>query len=127
LCLVYRANRDGYLMLRYEMAAIGGCMLIEGTEKHRDIFGQTGVAVIYPPTFRRRSNAPEHCLGMLATARCSGCRHVNEFEQAVTHIHDSLSSILNARSSGHRLPIKPIFLSLRFCLVERFTDKTIAL
>jgi hypothetical protein len=39
LCLVRRANRDGHVMRSFEIAAIGGCMLAQDTDEHRDIFG----------------------------------------------------------------------------------------
>jgi spore maturation protein CgeB len=47
LCLVRRANRDGHAMRSFEIPAMGGCMLAEDTEEHREIFGAEGVAVIY--------------------------------------------------------------------------------
>jgi spore maturation protein CgeB len=47
LCLVRRANRDGHVMRSFEIAAIGGCMLVEDTEEHRTIFGNDGDAVHY--------------------------------------------------------------------------------
>jgi spore maturation protein CgeB len=47
LCLVRRANRDGHVMRSFEIAAIGGCMLVEDTEEHRAIFGGDGDSVRY--------------------------------------------------------------------------------
>lgn len=47
LCLVRRANRDGHSMRSYELAAIGGCLLVEDTEDHRALYGPDGEAVIY--------------------------------------------------------------------------------
>lgn len=47
LCLVRRANRDGHVMRTFEIAAIGGCMLVEDTLEHREIFGDDGVRVRY--------------------------------------------------------------------------------
>jgi len=47
LCLVRRANRDGHVMRSFEIPAMGGCMLTEDTEEHREIFGEEGKAVIY--------------------------------------------------------------------------------
>ena len=38
LCLVRRANRDGHVMRSFEAAAIGGCVLAEDTEDHRELF-----------------------------------------------------------------------------------------
>ena len=47
LCLVRRANRDGHVMRSFEIAAVGGCMLAEDTDEHREIFGPDGAAVLY--------------------------------------------------------------------------------
>ncbi|MDD5449791.1 MAG: glycosyltransferase [Candidatus Omnitrophica bacterium] len=47
LCLVRRANRDGHSMRTFEIPAMGGCMLAEDTEEHREIFGSDGEYVIY--------------------------------------------------------------------------------
>lgn len=47
LCLVRQANRDGHSMRSYEMAAIGGCLLVEDTADHRSLFGQDGQVVSY--------------------------------------------------------------------------------
>ena len=47
LCLVRKANRDGHSMRSYEMAAIGGCLLVEDTADHRTLFGAPGDAVSY--------------------------------------------------------------------------------
>jgi spore maturation protein CgeB len=47
LCLVRRANRDGNVMRTFEIAAVGGCMLVEDTLEHRAIFGEDNRAVLY--------------------------------------------------------------------------------
>jgi len=47
LCLVRHANRDGHVMRSFEIAAVGGCMLVEETEEHKAIFGSDGQAVRY--------------------------------------------------------------------------------
>ena len=47
LCLVRRANRDGHVMRSFEIAAIGGCILAQDTDEHRDISGPEDEAVIY--------------------------------------------------------------------------------
>lgn len=47
LCLVRKANRDGNAMRTFEIPAIGGCMLAEDTDEHRDIFGTEGERVLY--------------------------------------------------------------------------------
>ncbi len=45
LCLVRRANRDGHSMRTFEVPAAGGCMCVEDTDEHREIFGEDGEAV----------------------------------------------------------------------------------
>jgi spore maturation protein CgeB len=45
LCLVRRQNRDGNSMRTFEVPAVGGCMLCEDTQEHRDIFGDYGAVV----------------------------------------------------------------------------------
>jgi spore maturation protein CgeB len=47
LCLVRKANRDGHTMRTFEAAAMGGCLLVEDTQEHREIFGRDGDAVVY--------------------------------------------------------------------------------
>jgi spore maturation protein CgeB len=47
LCLVRRANRDGHVMRSFEAAAIGGCILAEETDDHRELFGPDDLAVRY--------------------------------------------------------------------------------
>jgi spore maturation protein CgeB len=47
LCLVRRANRDGHVMRSFEAAAIGGCILAEDTDDHREFFGPEDHAVRY--------------------------------------------------------------------------------
>lgn len=47
LCLVRRANRDGHVMRTFEVPAMRGCMLVEDTVEHREIFGPDGEAVAY--------------------------------------------------------------------------------
>ncbi len=39
LILVRRANRDGHVMRSLEAAASGGCLMVEDTPEHREIFG----------------------------------------------------------------------------------------
>lgn len=47
LCLVRRANRDGVCMRTFEVPAMGGCMLVEKTAEHVELFGAEGQAVLY--------------------------------------------------------------------------------
>jgi spore maturation protein CgeB len=65
LCLVRRANRDGHVMRSFEIAAIGGCMLAEDTDEHREIFGPEGEAVVY---FRNAREAAERTRALLSNS-----------------------------------------------------------
>lgn len=47
LCLVRQANRDGHSMRSFELPAVGGCMVVEDTGEHREIFGPDGECVRY--------------------------------------------------------------------------------
>lgn len=47
LCLVRKANRDGHSMRTFELAAVGGCMLVEDTLEHREIFGADDESVVF--------------------------------------------------------------------------------
>ena len=78
LCLVRRANRDGHTMRTFEAAAMGGCLLIEDTAEHREIFGRDGDAVVYfgsiPEMIERakfllQHDADRHRLASAAHAR----------------------------------------------------------
>jgi spore maturation protein CgeB len=65
LCLVRRANRDGHVMRSFEIAAVGGCMLAEDTEEHREIFGPEGETVLY---FRNAGEASHKAAALLSNA-----------------------------------------------------------
>ena len=65
LCLVRRANRDGHAMRTYEVAAMGGCMLVEDTPDHRDLFGEDGEAVVF---FRTPADAVDRLRALLNDA-----------------------------------------------------------
>jgi spore maturation protein CgeB len=47
IILVRHANRDGHTMRTLEAGAIGGCLLVEDTPDHRDLFGPDGERVRY--------------------------------------------------------------------------------
>ena len=47
LGLVRRANRDGHAMRSIEVPAAGGCLLVERTREHEELFGADGEAVVY--------------------------------------------------------------------------------
>jgi spore maturation protein CgeB len=65
LCLVRRANRDGHVMRSFEIAAVGGCMIAEDTDEHREIFGPEGEAVVY---FRNAREAAERTRALLCNS-----------------------------------------------------------
>lgn len=94
LCLVRRANRDGHVMRSFEIAALGGCMLAEDTEEHRDIFGPDGQAVVY---FRTPEEAAARARALLAdpTERARLSAAVRQRVTAGRHTYrDRLSAIL---------------------------------
>lgn len=66
LILVRRANRDGHVMRSFEAGAIGGCLAVEDTEDHREIFGPDGETVRY---FRTPLEAAALCSALGADAR----------------------------------------------------------
>jgi spore maturation protein CgeB len=47
LGLVRRANRDGHAMRSFEVPAMGGCMLTEETDEHRELLGPEGECTVY--------------------------------------------------------------------------------
>jgi spore maturation protein CgeB len=63
LILVRRANRDGHVMRTFEAGAIGGCLAVEDTLEHREIFGDDGESVRY---FRTPSEAAKLCRSLIA-------------------------------------------------------------
>ncbi len=63
LILVRRANRDGHVMRSFEAGAIGGCLAVEDTPEHREIFGAEGEAVRY---FRSPEEAAGVCQSLIA-------------------------------------------------------------
>jgi hypothetical protein len=102
LCLVRRANRDGHVMRSFEIAALGGCMLVEDTVEHREIFGPDGEAVVYFSTPR---GAAERARLLLADpterTRLSAAARARISGGANTY-RDRLLSILEAASRIRR-------------------------
>jgi spore maturation protein CgeB len=88
LCLVRTANRDGHVMRSFETAAIGGCMLVEDTAEHREIFGADGTCVVY---FRDPAEAAERARVLLADAvmrtKLANCVHQRILEGGHTYRH----------------------------------------
>jgi spore maturation protein CgeB len=64
LCLVRKANRDGHSMRSYEMAAIGGCLLVEDTPDHRRLFGEDDKAAYRFDSSETLVNQARHLLGL---------------------------------------------------------------
>jgi spore maturation protein CgeB len=61
LCLVRRANRDGHVMRSFEIPSVGGFMIAEDTDEHRDLFGPEGECVLY-------FDSPEQAVGRVRWA-----------------------------------------------------------
>ncbi len=47
LCLVRKANRDGHVMRTFEIPAMGGFLLADRTEEHRETYAEDREAVFY--------------------------------------------------------------------------------
>ena len=56
IILTRRANRDGHTMRSFEAGAAGGCLLVEDTPEHRDIFGEDGATVRFFSTAREAAS-----------------------------------------------------------------------
>jgi spore maturation protein CgeB len=81
LCLVRRANRDGHSMRSFELPAIGGCMLVEDTEEHRELFGMEGESVFY---FSDNDTLVSQAKRMLALDKTSRQRLADSVRQRIT-------------------------------------------
>jgi hypothetical protein len=105
LCLVRRANRDGHVMRSFEIAAVGGCMLVEDTAEHREIFGPDEEAVVY---FQSAREAVERARALLADpaerARLSAAvrarisRGANTYRDRLVSILDTVTRIRRSHS-----------------------------
>src|SRR5882724_8759771 len=76
LLLVRRANRDGHTMRSLEAPAIGGCLLVEDTDEHRELFGDDCTVVVY---FRSIPELTERAQWLL--------RHPDERRRLATAAH----------------------------------------
>ena len=74
LCLVRRANRDGHSMRTFEIAAMGGCILAEDTDEHREILGPDGEAAVYFRSIEEMILKARWLLENPADP-CQDCRH----------------------------------------------------
>lgn len=95
LCLVRRANRDGHVMRTFEVPAMGGCMLVEDTVEHREIFGNEGETVHF---FSTEDELIEKLEWLLARDQ-ERTRLADAVHTHITHGHhtyaDRLQSILD--------------------------------
>ena len=102
LCLVRRANRDGHVMRSFEIAAVGGCMLAEDTDEHREIFGPDGEAVLY---FRTPEEAGARARALVAnpTERARLSASIRTRIVAGRHTYrERLASMLDATAELRR-------------------------
>jgi spore maturation protein CgeB len=90
LCLVRRANRDGHVMRSFEIAAVGGCMLAQDTEEHREILGPEGEGVVY---FRDAKDAAQRANTLLCDR--------SERKRLAADLHRRISG--GAHTYSHRL------------------------
>jgi spore maturation protein CgeB len=94
LCLVRRANRDGHVMRSFEAAAIGGCILAEDTDDHRDLFGPD--AAVY---FRTNEELVCRAQKLIGSAE-SRSRLATALAQRMSTRHDSYSDRLAEMLDG---------------------------
>jgi len=99
LCLVRRANRDEHAMRTYEVAAMGGCMLVERTTEHEALFGPDGEAVRY---FSTPEEAAGRARALLADAdeRARLSRAVRQLVTAGAHTYADRLATMLARAAG---------------------------
>lgn len=99
LCLVRRANRDGHAMRTYEVAAMGGCMLVERTADHEALFGPDGEAVRY---FSTPAEAAVRARALLADSgeRARLARAVRQLVTAGAHTYADRLATMLARAAG---------------------------
>ena len=97
LCLVRRANRDGHVMRSYEIPAIGGFMLAEDTQDHREMFGEEGRCVLYFATPEMAAEKAQWALARPAErARMAAAAHSHvvggrhTYSDRLRHILDTL-------------------------------------
>jgi spore maturation protein CgeB len=100
LCLTRRANRDGHTMRSFEAAAIGGCILVEDTADHRELFGPDDFAVRY---FKTTPELVQQTKLLLADA---DARHrlssqlAERFSRGKHTYADRLTSMLRSLNGG---------------------------
>jgi spore maturation protein CgeB len=105
LCLTRRANRDGHVMRSFEIAALGGCMVVEDTEEHREIFGADGHCVVY---FRTPEEAADCVRKLLANTperkRLADAvrQHINSHAHTYT---DRLKTMMEEANKLHAMVV----------------------
>jgi hypothetical protein len=100
LCLVRRANRDGHVMRSFEAAAMGGCILAEDTDDHRELFGPEDHAARY---FRTIPEMVQQAKDLVsdASARRRLSLQLNKRMAAGGHTYaDRLAEILRVSNVG---------------------------
>lgn len=99
LCLVRRANRDGHVMRSFEIPAVGGFMIAEDTDEHREFFGPDGECVLY---FRTPAEAATRAREALANpaerARMAGAARARVVAGGHTY-GDRLEAIMRLATS----------------------------
>jgi spore maturation protein CgeB len=110
LCLVRKANRDGHVMRSFEIAAVGGCMLAEDTDEHREIFGVEGETVLY---FRSPSEASRKASWLLGKPeeRARMARAVRLRAGGAENTYRARLGTMLSIAQGLRRPVQPPFLA----------------
>lgn len=94
LILVRRANRDGHVMRSFEAAAAGGCLLVEDTAEHREIFADAVAYFDSPDALVRQA---KHLLADPAGRQHLAASAYRRIVQGGRHTYsDRLRSILRA-------------------------------
>jgi spore maturation protein CgeB len=102
LCLVRRANRDGHVQRSFEIAAIGGCMLAEDTEEHRQIFGADEECVVYFRTPEEAANRARALIANSEQRRRLACAVRDRMVKGMHTYQDRLLAMLHAVTDARR-------------------------
>src|SRR5205814_2484036 len=103
----------------FEIAALGGCMVVEDTAEHREIFGPDGDAVVY---FRTPAEAAEHTRVLLANpaerARLSKAVHdrisggAHTYRDRLRSIVEAVSERQDAKQVSRRGPVRRLNIAI---------------
>jgi spore maturation protein CgeB len=90
LILVRRANRDDHVMRTFEAAACGGCLVLEDTPDHRELFGSTRQSFQY---FRTPNEAAVACRELVGNEEL----RVEMIQESLSRVGANLANSYEAR------------------------------